>query len=97
MHAAIASAHFFAGRYREALAWAGTALRFKPNDALATTVTAASSALSGELAQAHTAMAHLREIDPALRISNLRDQFPIDRPEHMARWAEGLSKAGLPD
>ena len=49
MHAAIASAHFMAGRYREALAWAGNALRFKPNDALATTVVAASSALLDQL------------------------------------------------
>jgi TolB-like protein len=97
MHAAIASAHFMAGRYREALAWAGNALRFKPNDALATTVVAASSALLDQLDDACGAMAHLREIDPALRISNLRDQLPINRPEHMARWAQGLRKAGLPE
>jgi hypothetical protein len=42
-------------------------------------------------------MARLRRIDPALRMSNLKDWFPIRRPEHFARWAEGLRSAGLPE
>jgi hypothetical protein len=47
--------------------------------------------------EARQAMERLRQIDPALRISNLKDWFPIRRPEHFARWTEGLRKAGLPE
>jgi hypothetical protein len=42
-------------------------------------------------------MDHLRELDPALRISNLRDWLPIHRPEDLAVFADGLRKAGLPE
>lgn len=40
-------------------------------------------------------MARLRQLDPALRASNLKDVLPIRRSEDFARWAEGLRKAGL--
>ena len=42
-------------------------------------------------------MARLRRIDPALRISNLLEAFPIRRPEDLARFADGLRRAGLPE
>ena len=42
-------------------------------------------------------MAKLRAIDPALRVSNLGDLTAMRRPEDMARYAEGLRKAGLPE
>jgi hypothetical protein len=42
-------------------------------------------------------MARLREIDPGLRLSNLAGLAPPFRqPEDLARWTEGLRKAGLP-
>ena len=58
---------------------------------------AASGALAGRISEAKNVMARVREVDPALRVSNLKELFPINRPEHFVRWAEGLSKAGLPD
>ncbi len=97
MQGAIASAHFFAGRYAEALSWAGTSVRERPNSVVSACMMAASSALAGRLAEAQKAMARLRQLDPALRISNLRDRFPIQRSEDLARWAEGLRIAGLPE
>jgi hypothetical protein len=42
-------------------------------------------------------MARLREFDPALRLSNLKDLFPIRRHEDFAKWEEGMRKAGLPE
>lgn len=39
----------------------------------------------------------LRQLDPALRISNLADWLPIQRPEHLSLFADGLRKAGLPE
>jgi hypothetical protein len=42
-------------------------------------------------------MARLRDIDPALRISNLQDVTPLQRPQDIALYAEGLRAAGLPE
>jgi hypothetical protein len=42
-------------------------------------------------------MARLRQLDPALRVSNLKDVFPIRRPEDFAKCADGLRQAGLPE
>jgi hypothetical protein len=58
---------------------------------------AMSHALAGRMERAQEAMARLRQIDPALRISNLRDLTPLCRPEDIARYAEGMRKAGLPE
>jgi hypothetical protein len=60
-------------------------------------VLAASHALAGNAEKAQRAMAQLRRLDPSLRISNLRDSFPFRRHEDLARWADGLARAGLPD
>ncbi len=54
-------------------------------------------AMVGRLEQAQRTVARLRELDPALRISNLRHLIPFRRPEDFAKLAEGLRKAGLPE
>jgi TolB-like protein len=93
----VGAAHFFAGRYDAASSWTEKALRERPNWAGAARMAAASHALAGRLDQAHKAMVRLREIDPALRVSDLRRMFPHRRPEDIARYEEGLRKAGLPE
>ena len=97
MQAMTAYAHFFAGRYDEASSWAGQALRESPNYYPALRVAAAGNALAGRLENARKAMARLREVDPALRVSNLGDLTPFRRPEDVARHEEGLRRAGLPE
>jgi hypothetical protein len=42
-------------------------------------------------------MARLRRIDPVLRVSNLKDLTPLRRPEDVAKYAEGMRWAGLPE
>ena len=42
-------------------------------------------------------MARLRQLNPALRLSNLKDLLPIRRPQDFDRWADGMRKAGLPE
>jgi hypothetical protein len=93
---ATAYAHFFAGRYTEALSWATMAMRQRPNFVISISVAAASGALAGRMAEAQEAMARLRPLEPTLRMSKLKDLFPIRRSEHFASWAEGMQKAGLP-
>jgi hypothetical protein len=61
------------GRFDDASSWAEKAFLEE---------LAASYALAERLEEARQAMERLRQIDPALRISNLKDWFPIRRPEH---------------
>ena len=97
MHAALAYAHFFAGRYDDASAITASALLTRPNYLTAVRAGAASHALAGRLDKARNLMTHMRKRDPALRISNLMDLVPLCRSQDFARWAGGLHKAGLRD
>jgi len=97
VRAAAASAHFFAGRYAEAASWAEAAVREQPNHLIGQCILAASSALGGRLTRARNALTLLCQFEPTLRLSNLKDLFPFKRREDLARLAEGLRKAGLPE
>lgn len=97
MQAAKACAHFFAHRDADAVDWARTSVRTQPGHRIGTCILAASLACSGETIEARDAMSRLLTIDPNLRVSNLRDSFPLRRPEDLQRWTEGLRCAGLPE
>jgi TolB-like protein/tetratricopeptide (TPR) repeat protein len=97
MQSAMASAHFFAGRSAEASSWADMALREEPNYLTPLRIAATTNALAGRLEEAQKVIARLRQLDPALRVSNLPDVIPLRRPEDLARYIEGLRKAGLPE
>jgi len=97
VQAAIADAHFHAGRYDEASSWATIAIREVPyHNGLR--ILAASNALAGRQEQARLAMARLRQLDPELRVSNLGNvQGPYRRPEDVARYEDAMRRAGLPE
>jgi hypothetical protein len=97
MQTATALGYFFAEQHEVALAWAEAAVLEKSNFLLAACVATASAALAGKRAEAGKAMARLRQIDPALNLSNFKDLLPFRRPEDFARFAEGLRLAGLPE
>jgi TolB-like protein len=97
MRTATAWAHLLAGRHDEAQKWAQAALSEQPDYVIALHVLAASSALAGHLPAAREAMARLRALDPESRISTLRQRYPIRRDEDLARVAEALRLAGLPE
>jgi tetratricopeptide (TPR) repeat protein len=97
METAMAFAHFFAGRYDEAWSWADRAIRGEPKYLPAIRMAAASSALAGRLESAQNFMAHLRQVDPTLRVSHIKAASTLRRPEDRLRFAEGLRKAGLPE
>jgi TolB-like protein/class 3 adenylate cyclase len=97
MQAAIASAHFFAGRYSEAFSWAKMAAREQPNHLIAVCIVAASGAMAGRLEDAKMAVTHLRQLEPLLHASNLNDLIPCRRSDDLASLAKGLREAGLPE
>ena len=97
MQGVIAWAYFCAGRYGDASVWAEKAVRHHPNYLLGSVIHPASKAHAGKLDEAQQAMARLRQLDPTLRISNLKNLAPLRRPEDLMLWADGLRKAGLPE
>jgi Flp pilus assembly protein TadD len=97
MQAGMAVAHLFAGRFDAASSWAEKASSDLPSFLIPASIIAACHALAGRTDEARRAMNHLRQLDPALRISNLTDWLPIHRPEDLATFADGLRKAGLPE
>ncbi len=98
MQAGTAFAHFLAGRYGEASSWAEKALWEQTSYLTTLIIAAASNALAGRLVEAQKSLVRLRKLDPALRVTNVKDWMPpIRRPEHLASLKEGLRKAGLPD
>jgi TolB-like protein len=93
-----AHAHFFLGRYDEAASWAAMALQDNPDFQGGLRIDAASNAMAGRTEQARKAVARLRQLNPALRLSSLKDQLgPYRRAEDLARYQEGLRQAGLPE
>ncbi|MFM9887145.1 MAG: hypothetical protein ACKVQT_29295 [Burkholderiales bacterium] len=97
VHTGISLAHFLAGRYDDASSNAERSLVDNPNFHPALRMAAASHALAGRLAQAKKAAAHMRQLDPALRVSHLNEILPLRRPDDSSRFAEGLRLAGLPE
>ena len=93
----IAFAHFLAGRYDESVKWAEMSLRERPNYLAAIRELAAAHAMAGRAAEAHKAIERLRQIDPALRVSTVRNWVPFRRAEDLEKLQEGLRRAGLSD
>jgi adenylate cyclase len=93
VQAATAHAHFFAGRYEEAAKWAAMATDVHA----AHYIVAAANALAGHTQEAKEIIARLRQRDPRLRISTLRERLGPYRPEDLAKYEEALRKAGMPD
>jgi hypothetical protein len=60
--------------------------------------TSSNFTLAGRQEEAKRAMTRLRQVDPALRICNLKGVLgPFRRAEDLARIEEGLRRAGLPE
>lgn len=97
MQTGTAIAHFFSRNYDDALVWAEKALANLPSLLAAVALAAASHALAGRPDEARRYMQRLRQLDPTLSVSNLRDWLPIHRPDDFKRFADGLRLAGLPE
>ena len=94
---AIAFAHFNLERFDDAAEWGEKGTRTQPNWPLALGIAAASFALSGRQDEAQRTVARLRELDPIVSISTIVSTVPFRRHEDIARWADGLRRAGLPE
>ncbi len=97
MQVGMALANFFAGQFDAAAHWAEKALGNLPSLLPAAALLAASHAFGDRMDKATLAMQRLREQDPTLRLCNLQDWLPIQRPVDLALFADGLRLAGMPE
>jgi adenylate cyclase len=92
----MAHAHFFLGQDEKAASWAAQALQDSPDFQSALRIGAASNGMAGRLEQAQKAMTRLSQLNPALRVSTLKNFLgPYRRAEDLKRYEEGLRRAGL--
>jgi TolB-like protein/class 3 adenylate cyclase len=98
MRSGTAHAHFFLGRYDETASWAAMALQDNPDFQAGLRIAAASNAMAGRPEQAQKAVARLRQLNPALRVSNLKNVLgPYRHADDLSIYEEGLRRAGLPE
>jgi TolB-like protein len=97
MRAGTAAAHFFLGRYDGAASWAAMALQDNSDYQPGLRMAAASNAMAGRSEQAHKAVARLRQLNPTLRVSTLKDALGPWHADDLSRYEEGLRLAGLPE
>ena len=97
MQTLTAMAHFLADQYEAASMAAAKAIREQPDFLAALRMVAASNVRTGRLGKAREAMARARQLDPGLRLSNLKDRVGPLRAQDFAKYAEALRLAGLPE
>jgi AraC-like DNA-binding protein/tetratricopeptide (TPR) repeat protein len=90
----IASAHFEAARYREAVRWSRRALFEQPRATTIHRLLAPACVFAGEKAGARQSLGELRRRLPGLTISQVITALPLTR-DHLGRRAEGLESVGL--
>ena len=93
----LAFAHFHAGRYDEAWPMAERACHERPNFLGAQRMAAVCNAAAGRLDEARRCVARALQLDPDLRISNLKDRMGPRRAEDFSKYVEAMRKAGLPE
>lgn len=96
-YVAIATAHYVAGRYEEALEWARRTLRERQGVPAALRLVAASYAQLGRAGEAGAALEEVLARSPGMSLSSIKAVFHFKRPEDLARYLDGLRKAGLPE
>jgi tetratricopeptide (TPR) repeat protein len=97
MLAAIAAAHFLAGRFDVASSLAKTAMLEQSNNFIAALVAAAANAMAGNLGVATRTMERVCELDPNFRLHKVKNRLPNRQPEAIALWEDALRRAGLPE
>ncbi|MEE1611625.1 adenylate/guanylate cyclase domain-containing protein [Microvirga sp. CF3016] len=92
----IGCAHFIAKRYDQAALWQEKGWRAKPSATWVHRTLAPSYALAGDLERARESVGELVKHYPGISISAIIEAMAFSQ-ETMARFAEGLRLAGLPE
>ena len=84
-------------RFDEACQWAARALTHQPKSLPALRAACVAQAYTGRLDDAREMLRRMLEIDPATRISYLRETLPITREEDWELSVQGYRLAGMPE
>jgi TolB-like protein/class 3 adenylate cyclase len=95
--AIMANALVLLGRYDESLSWSAKALARQSHWLLGMRIAAIGHALAGNLEEARRLATRMHQLDPGMRISNLREFLPYRRPQDVELLIEGMRLAGLPE
>lgn len=90
-------AEFVAGRYDESIVWLRRSRRANPRFVACLRTLTASLALAGDEAEAQSMAQELLEMEPSFRISSFVSWYPLRREDDLARLANGLRIAKLPE
>ena len=93
----LANAYMQQAQYEEAASWAAKSLARHRLNLPAYHVLGASCVHIERQAEEANAVKQLRELDPELTISLLKNTYPIARYRNLDAFLEGLTKAGLPE
>jgi adenylate cyclase len=94
----MALAHFAAGRYEQAIEWADRSLAAQPGYRTGLMVKIVASAQLGRVDEARDALSRVLELESDLTIAQWKaPPAPPFPPELLARYEDGLRKAGLPE
>ena len=90
----LAVAHYLAGRYAEAVGFGREALQLRDGMTSGHRIYCASLAQTGQIDEARTAVARLKELQPEMSIAWIEKYVPYP-PGPMTKFLEGMRKAGL--
>ena len=95
--AIMANALVLLGRYDESLKWSAKALARQSHWLLGMRIAVIGHALAGNIEEARGLATRMHQLDPGMRISNLREFLPYRRPEDVELLIKGMRLAGLPE
>jgi adenylate cyclase len=93
----MAMAHYLLGQFDEACTWAQNSLEILPTHVTALRVLVAAHAMAGRLDKASDACVRYMELEPGVRVSNVRQRLALQREQDIGKFEEGLRRAGMPE
>jgi tetratricopeptide (TPR) repeat protein len=91
------AAYLAVGRYEQVIEWADRSLAAQPGYRPGLSVKVISLAYLGRIEEARDCLGRMLELELGLTIARWKASAPHSRPELLARYVEGLRKAGLPE
>jgi adenylate cyclase len=93
----IGCSHFGESRYEEAVVWLRKAISARPSAVFIYRVLASALAHLDRLDEAQQAVDTFRSSYPDVTISKIVEALPMNPPDYVNRFCEGIRKAGLPE
>jgi adenylate cyclase len=94
---AIGTAHFVAGRYEEAVAWAEKSVSARPSVPGPLRLLTTSLAHLDRTDEAREVFKRVLEITPHVSATGIRSAIHFSKSEDLQRYIDGMRKAGLPE